>query len=280
MVLWTCMDGVIFNSLSERLTFNLLGIPYFSRKQKFKLLFHGPKWPFRKLRRWVFSTRKFLKLPSSFWGVILDIQNPPNTWWGSVWKEPLKAEPGEMFWGSNTSSIGVWMSRVFQIFTKHPCVFVEGNTLPGTIKKSFLHWWFSIIFPVWWDMSLLEGNLFNASHCSQNRASNDPLFFVAGSFWMMRTPVSNMEIPMASPGLFLQTDSKKSQLNSWTHSRTFHSSFKRRHRKRLLNPRSMAWKVKPKLESRTPISWRFLWFCNWKDLEDSKLRRKKHTVSL
>ena len=41
----------------------------------------------------------------------LDIQNPPVIPGEDRCLEPLKAEPQGMFWGSNTSSTGVWMSR-------------------------------------------------------------------------------------------------------------------------------------------------------------------------
>ena len=54
--------------------------------------------------------------PLESWGrsnIYLDIQNPPVIPGEDRCLEPLKAEPQEMVGGSNTSSIGVWMSRVY-----------------------------------------------------------------------------------------------------------------------------------------------------------------------
>ena len=44
--------------------------------------------------------------------ISLVFQNPPVIPSEEVWKEPLKAEPQEVFGGSNTFSEGIWKTRV------------------------------------------------------------------------------------------------------------------------------------------------------------------------
>lgn len=92
---------------------------------------HQPTWVLS--QRWKDHDEPIIPTSTGEWvseiwtlhhvALTLDIQSPANTWWGSLWKEPLKALLQEMFRASFTSILTMWTWMPRDKMPKLACIF-------------------------------------------------------------------------------------------------------------------------------------------------------------